>query len=220
MSTPLNTNTNAPIADGGDHGDTHPSGPPTGERSPIGHRIRLTSLALAVGLALVLAACGGDDSAGGSGVELSGEDAELADALAAVWTEDDTFPPALDARCLANGFVSGIGGAEGAERYDVDASNIGDSDFDEKPLMQGDALAAAGAMWECEGFKDEFVGGIAGDVDESQLSCLTDALSDEPLTGLFASTFMGDGGGDLEELYEDQFEAELIASFESCEISR
>ena len=166
--------------------------------------------------ALGIAACGGSD--GGSGASLSGDDAELAEALADVWAEDESFPASLSSECLANGFISGVGGAEGAERYGVNVDNIGDGSFDENPLEQGDALAAAGQMFECDGFEAAFLGEIAGTDDADDTKCLAGEISDEPLTGLFASSFMGDNAGPLEEQYENTFEEEFFAALETCDV--
>jgi len=166
--------------------------------------------------ALGIAACGGSD--GGSGSSLSGADAELADALSQAWSDDESFPASLSSDCLANGFISGVGGAEGAERYGVDIDNIGDGTFEDNPLEQGDALAAAGEMYQCDGFKSAFLGEIAGTDDADATECLAGEISDEPLTGLFASSFMWDSAGPLEEQYENTFEEEFFAALQTCEV--
>lgn len=162
--------------------------------------------------ALLLSGCG--DDAG-----LSTEDQALADGLAAAWTEGEAFE-GTDRGCLAEGFVSGIGGASVAEEYGVTADNVGDSTFSENPLTEEHAVAAANEMWECDDFKPTFVGEILGsdDATDDQISCLSDAVSDEPLSGLLASTFMGDNAGSLEERYENTFEEEFFAGIESCGI--
>lgn len=166
--------------------------------------------------ALGIAACGGSDD--GSDASLSGADAELADALADVWSDEESFPASLSSECLANGFITGIGGAEGAEGYGVTIDNIGERTFDENPLEQDDALAAAGEMYKCDGFKNAFLGEIADTEDADDTECLAGEISDEPLTGLFASTFMGDDAGELETQYEDTFEMEFFAALETCDI--
>ncbi len=164
---------------------------------------------------LALAACGGSDGA----AELSGEDEELAEELAAIWAEDESFPTTLSTECLANGFISGIGGAEGAEGYGVNVDNIGEGSFDENPLNEEDALAAVGEMYKCDGFKTALAADFAGTDDTDAAECLAGEISDEPLTNLLASSFMGDAGIELEEQYGDAFEMEFFAGMETCEIS-
>lgn len=164
--------------------------------------------------ALGIAACGGDSDG------LSGDDAELASALADVWESDGTFPEGVSVDCAAEGFVSGIGGADGADSYGVNADNVGDSSFDENPLSRDDAVAAAGEMFDCDGFKTWFASNFTGSDDAEANECLADELSDEPVEALFASSFMdgGDESAALEEEYENDFESELTAGLETCEI--
>ncbi len=167
--------------------------------------------------ALGLVACGGSDGGGGSG--LSGDDEELAEELAAVWAEDESFPSTLSTECLANGFISGIGGAEGAAGYGVDVDNIGEGTFDDNPLNEEDALAAVGEMYKCDGFKTALAADFADTDDTEAADCLADEISDEPLTNLLASSFMGDAGRALEEEYENTFEMEFFAGIETCGIN-
>jgi len=165
---------------------------------------------------LGLAACGGSDSAGGGGG--SDADVELANALADVWEGDSFLPAGVDANCLATEFVAGVGGAEGAESYGVTADNIGEGTFEDNPLNEEDALAAGEGMVSCDGFKTAFLGDIA-DLDSSDAECLAAEISDEPLAGLLASGFMGDNAGVLEERFENTFETEMFAGFETCELA-
>lgn len=173
----------------------------------------LGGLVLAGGL--LLSGCGDD-----GGIELSAEDQTFADALSAEWTAQDAFP-GVETDCLAEGFTQGIGGASVAAEYGVTADNVGGEAFATNPLSEDDAVGAANAMYACDDFKSTFVGEILGieDLPADDLSCMVDAISDEPLRGLFASTFMGDNAGPLEERYENTFEAEFDAGIESCGIS-
>lgn len=155
-------------------------------------------------------ACGGGDSA---------EDTELQEALAAAWIAEDEFPEAIDIECAAKGLVDGVGGAEGAAEYGVTAANVGDNGFEENPLNEDHARAAAKNMLACDSFKKELLAEIADAVDDEQATCVAEGIKDEHLEALLASTFMGDAGSAIEEEFENDFEKDLFATFESCGIS-
>ena len=168
--------------------------------------------ASAVACALALSSCGGGD-------ELSGADAELAEALAASWDNDGEFPESVDSSCLANGFVSGIGGADGAAEYGVTAENIGDAQFESTPLGEEDAMAASTNMFKCDGLEAAIFGDMGAALTDEQASCMADNVDDAPLISLVASDFMGDLGNDLEAEFENVFEADLLDAIETCDVT-
>lgn len=164
--------------------------------------------ALASSLLLTLSACGG----GGA----SPEDAALTDAVVAKWTADETFPPGFSIDCAAEGFVSGMGGSEGAAAYGVTPESIADDVSDDPEVSEADARSMVGNMFDCDGFEAAILGQFGGEATEEQTICLADNVDDEPLVGLLASSFMGDGGAALEEEFENVFEADLMEAVESC----
>lgn len=166
-------------------------------------------LALVTSGLMLLSACGGGD-------DLSGADAELAEALAASWVEDAEFPPGVPVDCVAEGFVSGIGGADGAEGYGITTANIADADFDVTPLNEEDARAASTNMFGCDGFEAALLSEMGPGVTDEQATCLADNIDDGPLTALIATTFMGDNGGSIEAEFENVFETGLFAALETC----
>lgn len=169
-------------------------------------------LAPVVACAFALSSCGGGD-------DLSGADAEMADALAASWVADGEFPDSVDTTCLANGFVSGIGGADGAADYGVTAENIGNSEFDNEPLSEEHAMAASTNMFKCDGLEAAFLGAMGSDMTDEQVSCMVDNVDDAPLIALVASDFMGDFGAGLESEFENTFEADMLAAIGTCGVT-
>lgn len=168
-------------------------------------------LALCAATALAATACGGGD-------DLSSEDAELATALAAHWESEGEFPEEIDITCAAEGFVAGAGGASSISEYGITAENIGFDDFDDTPLSEEHARGAAKGFLDCDGFKSSFVGAMADAGDDEQKKCLAEAIKDEHLEALLASTFMGEAGSALEAQFENDFEKDLFEAFVTCEI--
>lgn len=166
------------------------------------------AFALASSLLLTLSACGG----GGA----SEEDQALIDALAATWADEGTFPDSVEVTCAAEGFINGIGGAEGAGAYGVNSDNVADADFDEVPLSEEDARSAVGNMYDCDGFEAALLSQMGGETTPEQAACLADNVDDGPLQSLVASTFMGEAGAAVEEEFENTFETQLFAAVETC----
>ena len=166
---------------------------------------RRRAFAIAATLLLLVSACGS-----------SGDDSALVDALATNWTEEDEFPEGVAIDCVAEGFVSGIGGSDGAASYGITPENIADADFDTSPLSADDARAAMGNMFACDGFEKAILSEMGPGVTDEQASCLADNLDDEPLTALMSTTFMGDGGSEIEAEFENLFEAGLIEALATC----
>ncbi len=169
------------------------------------------ALAGACVLALAASACGGSEGA-------SEEDAALIDALAAEWTDGGEFPESISTDCLAKGFIDGIGGAEGATGYGITPDNVGDGDFEENPLSEDDARAAASNMFACDGLKSAILSEMGSEVTDDQAKCLSDNVDTEPLEALIASTFMGPNGAGIESEMENTFEEDFFGAFTECEI--
>ncbi len=165
----------------------------------------LRSVAVAAALLLLLSACGGSD-----------DDAALVDALATNWAEEDEFPEGVTIDCVAEGFVSGIGGGEGASNYGITADNIAEADFDTTPLSEEDARSAMSTMFACDGFEAAILGEMGPGVTDEQASCMADNIDDEPLIALMSTTFMGDGGSAIEAEFENLFESGLIEALTTC----
>lgn len=154
--------------------------------------------------ALVATACGGGTSEA---------DQEFVDALIA--SGADTFPPGVDIDCIAEGMVSGLGGASGIEdKYGLTPAAFAD-DIDVE-MQEDDARKVVDNMWGCDGLADSFYTDVAGSDDADTLSCLKDNISEDNVKTLLVSGFMGDSGAELEASVENDFEAELVASFEEC----
>lgn len=166
------------------------------------------AFALASGLLLTLSACGG----GGA----SEEDQALIDAVKTQWVEDETFPEGFSIDCAAEGFVDGMGGAEGAASYGVTVESFTDDTSDDPEVSEADAQAMVGNMFDCDGFEAALLAQFGGEATDEQASCLSDNVDDEPLISLLASSFMGDAGAALEEEFENTFETQLFAAVESC----
>lgn len=163
------------------------------------------TFAFTFALAVLAASCGGGDG-------LSGEDAKLADALAANWLAEDEFPAAIDVDCLAEEFVAGVGGADVIAEYGVTADNVGESDFDDNPLEEPHARKAAAGMITCDNFKDEILSLVVAELPEDQASCFKDAVTDKNLETMIAAAFMGPGG----EALATGFQADLVTVFSEC----
>lgn len=166
---------------------------------------------LAVSFAGMLlgAACGGGNSAA---------DDELIEAIKVDWINDGDFPEDLDINCVAGAFVSGVGGAEGAATYGIDASNVADSEFGDTPITEEHARAAAKGMLECDNFERDMLANFGGEATEDQAQCLADKIDDKYLEALFASTFMGEEGRELEQEFENDFEEALFTAISDCGI--
>lgn len=165
----------------------------------------------ALGLALTLSACGGSDG-------LSEADAELAGSLATEWSEGGEFPESVDEQCLAEGFVEGVGGADGAAEVGLTTANIGDADFEAQPLSEESARAVSANMFACDGFETALLSEMGPEVTDEQASCLAEQVDDSSLESLIASTFMGEAGAAIEAELENTFEEDFFTAFGECDI--
>lgn len=167
---------------------------------------------LAVSFAGMLlgAACSGSDSAA---------DDELIEAVKADWIDDGDFPETLDIDCVASAFVAGLGGADGAATYGVEASNVADNEFGDTPISEEHARAAARGMIECDNFERDMLANFGGEATDEQAQCLADKIDDKYLEAIFASTFMGEEEGrELEQEFENDFEEALFTAISDCGI--
>lgn len=163
--------------------------------------------------ALLLAACGGGD-------ETSAEDQEFIDAMTATFSEEGEVPDGVDTTCVAEAFVSALGGANAIEsNYGITAADAGADSFDEVPLSEPDARGVVDGMWKCDGFEDSLYADLAGSgLSEDDAKCLQENIDDGPLKTLMASSFMGDAGEELARGVENGFEANLFEGFSTCNI--
>jgi hypothetical protein len=156
--------------------------------------------------ALVATACGGGTSEA---------DQEFVDALIESGTEE--FPDGVDVTCIAEGMVSGLGGASGIEdKYGLTPASFAD-DIDVE-MQEDDARKVVDNMWECDGLADSFYTDVAGSDDADLIGCLKENISDSNVKTLLVSGFMGDSGAELEQSVENDFEAELMAAFGNCDL--
>lgn len=154
--------------------------------------------------ALVATACGGGTSEA---------DQEFVDAIIA--SGNETFPPGVDIDCIAEGMVSGLGGASAIEdKYGLSPAAFAEDI--EVEMEEDDARKVVDNMWECDGLADSFYTDVARTDDADTISCLKDNISDDNVKTLLVSGFMGDSGAELEASVENSFEAELIAAVGEC----
>lgn len=170
-------------------------------------------IALALFAALMLAACGGSDGT-------SAEDQAFVDAMVTSFGNDGAVPDGVNVTCVAENFVSELGGADQIEAdYGVTAVDAGTIGFDEVSLTEADARSVVDGMWSCDGFEDSLYAEIANSgLTDDQSKCLRDNLDATPLKTLMASSFMGDAGEELERSVENEFELNLFGAFETCNI--
>jgi len=160
---------------------------------------------IAAALLLVLPACSSSD-----------DDAALVDALATSWTEDEEFPAGVSIDCVASGFVTAIGGTEGASAYNMTADNIAEANFDLNPLSPEDANAVIDSMFACDGFEASILSEMGPGVTEDQARCLADTIDDDPLKALMATTFQVTGTAPDDPAVLDLFETGLLEALTTC----
>jgi len=166
------------------------------------------TFAIATTLLLLLTACGSSQS-----------DSALVDALAEDWTAEEEFPEGVSIDCVAEGFVRGIGGIDGAAEYGITPANIAGTEFDINPLSEADALTATGNMFECDGFEAAILGDLGPTVTDEQAVCLADNIDDEPLAALLATSFMGNNGAAVSaaaQEFESLFQTGFIKALTTC----
>lgn len=166
---------------------------------------RLTAALLLT--ALIATACGGGNSEA---------DQAFIDALTE--SAEGTFPPEIDAECIAEALVSGAGGATNLEEtYGLQPADLATDGLD-LALEQDDSSAFVEGLWDCEGAVVSIYSDFVPTGDTEAASCLEGAADQDLLKTLITSSFMGDAGEELEASVENAFEADLTASLETCGI--
>ena len=161
----------------------------------------------------VFSACGADDNKS----SLSGEDAQLAQALA----ESFGDPPWAneEARfCIADGMVTGMGGSDAIEtKYRLTASGIR-AGVEVDSLDEADAEAVAGAYRSCIDVRSltvsqlqEFEG-----FSESEANCLADAIGDDVFIDVLVSGLRADRGKVADA--QNNLRSARVAAGESCNV--
>ncbi|HEY1116181.1 MAG TPA: hypothetical protein VGE43_00660 [Acidimicrobiales bacterium] len=157
-------------------------------------------LAVLTAGALLLGACGDDDS--------STDDAYV-DAMAASMRQDEDLPFAPDdVDCLAGEFVGALGGAERLEADDITPEELrGDGGLEELGLELGrdEADGIAASFGSCEVSLSELVLAEAGtEVPDEVRACVEENLDEEVLAEFFATVLVDEQTGDEppEELLE------------------
>lgn len=164
--------------------------------------MRLQLLACLCAAALLLGACGDDDSADGATNEYT-------EAMAASMAGDEDLPfDQDDIDCLSVEFVQAIGGAEALEEEGITPDDLrGETGLEELGLELGDEEAAniAAAFGECDVSLAELVLAEAGDdVPPDVRDCIEENLDEEVLADFFARVLVADADGEQppEELLE------------------
>lgn len=165
------------------------------------HRRLLAALAAG---ALLLAACGDDDTEAAADA-----DAEYAEAMAVSMEQDEDLPFAEgDIDCLSEEFVGALGGAERLEADGITPEDLrGDKGLDELGLDLGreEADGIAAAFGSCDVSLAELVLAEAGeDVPAEVRACVEENLDEEVLAEFFATVLVDQDTGEEppEELLE------------------
>ena len=175
--------------------------------------------ALAAG-ALLLGACGDDDSgeradADTSTTEAEAEaDPEYVEAMAASMQRDADLPfDDADVDCLAEEFVGALGGADRLESDGITPEDLrGDEGLAELGLELGrdEADGIAASFGNCDVSLAELVLSEAGgDVPPETRSCVEENLDEDVLAEFFASVLVDEQAG-------DEPPEELLAPLMSC----
>ena len=173
-----------------------------------------TLFAALTALALLAAACGGDDA--------SASDQEVIDAVIAQISEDGDVPPGVDVDCTAAAMVNGLGGAEVMEaEYGLTAETIAAGESpDEIELAVDDARSMADGMLDC-GFADLMVEAMVGDgLEDDVASCLLDSMDQDAIRDTVAAGFMSSADADrIGEAAESTMGASILAAVSECDLS-
>lgn len=169
------------------------------------HRRLLATLAAG---ALLLTACGDDDSDAGSG------DAEYAEALAESMQRDDDLPFAdEDVDCLSEEFVDALGGAERLEADGITPDDLrSEAGLDELGLELGqeEADGIAASFGNCDVSLAELVLSEAGDdVPPEVRDCVEENLDEDVLADFFATVLVNEDA-------EDEPPSELLEPLMAC----
>jgi hypothetical protein len=165
---------------------------------------------------LFAAACGGDDDGG-----TSANDQPLIDAIAAQMDEDP--PPddvAFDSNCMATAVVSTLGGADSVEeKYGVTAADVAaGTEIEELNLDRDSAVNLVEGMWDCADFADLMLSSLAEDMSNDQAKCMLDAIGEDTIQLMMASTFMGDGADAVGEEAEEALFDRAIPAIVDCDL--
>ena len=167
--------------------------------------------------ALVLAACGSDDDAGGSTAGLSDADRELAAAITAdlLADDEDGFADSFDTECMGVETVRALGGAAAIEsKYGITVANVDQTD--ETPLDETDAEKVADGYAKCGDFTELFVQGFVADgtATQEQAECLLADVSDDLIKGSIVESFRNIEEGEA----SGQLFAAIFGRVEECGI--
>jgi len=159
--------------------------------------MRSRALACLAAGALVLAACGDDESSGGDDART----AEYEEAMAASMAADEDLPfEQGDIDCLSGEFVEALGGAERLEEQGIQPEDLGGEEgLSELGLELGDeeAEGIAAAFGDCDVSLAELVLAEAGDEVPAEVrSCVEENLDEEVLADFFARVLVDDSAGD------------------------
>ena len=168
-------------------------------------------IVLVMAFAVVVAACGGDDTA-----TLSAEEEAIAAAIEARMAEEiegDSEDPLEDVearRCFARGLVAELGTARLAE-LGVTAAGVDESDDIFRAMSDSELEAAAGIAAGCIDLAASFEAElISSGVSANSASCLVDRLDG---SGFFAQAFLsGMAGGEP----DPSVLSDLIAAASAC----
>lgn len=151
------------------------------------------SIVLAVAMITIVAACGGDSDAGNAPGGLSADEQAAAAEFAVGFKEgfdrdaDGVTVTDAQATCVSENYV----GAFGISRLE----EIGDASDDINftvPLDEAKQMASL--FLDCVPMKDIVIESMqaGGDITESQVECLSNAISDEDIEALLVQTFAGE----------------------------
>ncbi len=149
------------------------------------------AVAAALGLALALAACGGDDESGGDGDLRE----QYVDAIVAADEDQDTPLAGDDLRCYAEAVVDGIGVdalEAGTTPEEIEQSGSFDPVSAGIELTEDDAAAVVDGVSACVDLRQLFLDQLAADgaATPEQVACVDEAVDDELLETYFASSLV------------------------------
>jgi hypothetical protein len=153
------------------------------------------AVAVAVGLVLVLAACGGDDESGGGDLR-----EQYVDAIALAEEDQDTPFSGDDVRCYAEAVVDGIGVdalEAGTTPAEIEQAGAFDPVTAGIELTEEDAEAVVDGVSTCVDLREVFLDqlGAEGSATPEQIACVDEEVDDELLESFYVASLMsGDDG--------------------------
>ncbi len=163
---------------------------------------------------LVAAACGGDDDS------LSPEDEALIEAL----TEDnqDLTDEGIDGRCVAEGMVAALGGADAAEAtYGITPDlvrNDGDA-LGDVELSRSDAEELVDSLFACDEDGRFIAVSFAegANLPDDEAACIADEIPVDAFKQSLVGGFVGGSeGAAIAAEVEDEFREAVAGAAESC----